>query len=402
MKKTFVILGLCGFVSLIAIRCKEAEDAPTTTTTTPTTPTTVVVTPPTTVSYQAVEAFSKLSFNSPVDFTHANDGTSRLFVVEQRGVIQVFENNANTETKSVFFDIVSRVASGGEMGLLGIAFHPDFKSNGFFFVNYTRNSPRRQTVIARFKANGQTADPNSETILITFDQPYTNHNGGQLAFGADGYLYIATGDGGSGGDPQNYAQNRASLLGKMLRIDVNATTKGNYGIPKDNPYVGNTQGFSEEIYAYGLRNPWRFSFDSVTKDLWTGDVGQNKVEEIDVITKGGNYGWKVKEGNSCYSGDCSRTDLIAPVWEYQQGGDGRSVTGGIVYRGKKFTDLVGKYFCGDYVSGKIWALTYDGKAVTKSDVITSVSTVSAFGQDANGEIYMLNLGNGKVYTLAKK
>ena len=402
MKKTFVILGLCGFVSFIAIRCKEAEDAPTTTTTTPITPTTVVVTPPTTVSYQAVEAFPKLSFNSPVDFTHANDGTSRLFVVEQRGVIQTFENNVSTETKSVFLDIVSRVASGGEMGLLGLAFHPNFKNNGFFFVNYTRNSPRRQTVIARFKSNGQTADPSSETILLTFDQPYTNHNGGQIAFGADGYLYIATGDGGSGGDPQNYAQNRASLLGKMLRIDVNSTTKGNYGIPKDNPYVGNTQGFSEEIYAYGLRNPWRFSFDSVTKDLWTGDVGQNKVEEIDVITKGGNYGWKVKEGNSCYSGDCSRTDLIAPVWEYQQGSDGRSVTGGIVYRGKKFTDLVGKYFCGDYVSGKIWALTYDGKTVTKNDVITNVSTVSAFGQDANGELYILNYGSGKIYTLTKK
>ncbi len=402
MKKTLIIIGLCSFTSLLAFRCREAEDAPTTTTTTPTTPTTVVVTPPTTVSYQAVEAFPKLSFNSPVDFTHASDGSNRLFVVEQRGVIQVFENNVNTETKSVFLDIVSRVASGGEMGLLGLTFHPDFKTNGFFFVNYTRNSPRRQTVIARFKANGQTADPNSETILLTFDQPYTNHNGGQLAFGADGYLYIATGDGGSGGDPQNYAQNRASLLGKMLRIDVNSTSKGNYGIPKDNPYVGNTQGFNEEIYAYGLRNPWRFSFDSVTKDLWTGDVGQNKVEEIDVITKGGNYGWKVKEGNSCYSGDCSQTNLIAPVWEYQQGNDGRSVTGGIVYRGKKFTDLVGKYFCGDYVSGKIWALTYDGKTVTKNDVIASVSTVSAFGQDANGEIYMLNLGNGKVYTLAKK
>lgn len=400
MKKTFVIIGLCSFISLLAFSCKEAEDNPTTST--PTTPTTVVVIPPVTVSYQAVEAFPKLSFSSPIDFTHAADGTNRLFVAEQRGVIQTFENNANTETKSVFLDIVSRVSSGGEMGLLGLAFHPDFKNNGFFFVNYTRNSPRRQTVIARFKASGQTADPNSEAILLTFDQPYTNHNGGQIAFGADGYLYIATGDGGSGGDPQNYAQNRASLLGKMLRIDVNSTTKGNYGIPKDNPYTANTQGFSEEIYAYGLRNPWRFSFDSVTKDLWTGDVGQNKVEEIDIITKGGNYGWKVKEGNSCYSGDCSQTNLIAPVWEYQQGSDGRSVTGGVVYRGKKYTDLVGKYFCGDYVSGKIWALTYDGKTVTKSDVITSVSTVSAFGQDANGEIYMLNLGNGKIYTLAKK
>ena len=400
MKKTFTIIGICSFVFFLAFSCKEAEDSPTTTTSTA--PTTVVVTPPVTVAYQAVEAFPKLSFNSPVDFTHANDGSNRLFVVEQRGVIQSFENNSNTETKSVFLDVVGRVSSGGEMGLLGLAFHPDFKNNGFFFVNYTRNSPRRQTVISRFKVNAQAADPSRETILLTFDQPFTNHNGGQIAFGAEGFLYIATGDGGSSGDPQNYAQNRASLLGKMLRIDVNSTSKGNYGIPKDNPYLGNTQGFREEIYAYGLRNPWRFSFDSVTKDLWTGDVGQNKVEEIDLIIKGGNYGWKVKEGNSCYSGDCSQANLIAPVWEYQQGSDGRSVTGGIVYRGKKYTDLVGKYFCGDYVSGKIWALTYDGKTVTKNDVITNVSTVSAFGQDANGEMYMLNLGNGKVYTLAKK
>ena len=395
MKKTFVIIGFYSFISFLTISCKEADDSPTTSPI-------VVVVPSVSVSYQAVEAFPKLSFNSPVDFTLANDGSNRLFVVEQRGVIQTFENNANAETKSVFLDLMSRVSSGGEMGLLGLAFHPDFKNNGLFFVNYTRNSPRRQTVISRFKANGQTADPSSEAILLTFDQPYTNHKGGQISFGGDGFLYIATGDGGSSGDPQNYAQNRASLLGKMLRIDVNTTNKGNYGIPKDNPYTANTQGFSEEIFAFGLRNPWRFSFDSVTKDLWTGDVGQNKVEEIDIITKGGNYGWKVKEGNDCYSGDCSRADLIAPVWSYINGAEGRSVTGGVVYRGKKFADLVGKYFCGDYISGKIWVLTYDGKTVTKNEVITNVGAVSAFGQDANGEIYILNYSSGKIYTLAKK
>ncbi len=395
MKKTFVIIGFYSFISFLTISCKEADDSPTTSPI-------VVVVPSVSVSYQAVEAFPKLSFNSPVDFTLANDGSNRLFVVEQRGVIQTFENNANAETKSVFLDLMGRVSSGGEMGLLGLAFHPDFKNNGLFFVNYTRNSPRRQTVISRFKANGQTADPSSEAILLTFDQPYTNHKGGQISFGGDGFLYIATGDGGSSGDPQNYAQNRASLLGKMLRIDVNTTNKGNYGIPKDNPYTANTQGFSEEIYAFGLRNPWRFSFDSVTKDLWTGDVGQNKVEEIDIITKGGNYGWKVKEGNDCYSGDCSRADLIAPVWSYINGAEGRSVTGGVVYRGKKFADLVGKYFCGDYISGKIWVLTYDGKTVTKNEVITNVGAVSAFGQDANGEIYILNYSSGKIYTLAKK
>ncbi len=390
MKKIAAFSGILVLLVLVAFRCKvETQEQS-------------VITPVASDGYKSVLAFPKLSFNNPVDFTHANDGTNRLFVVEQKGVIQVFENNVSAEKTSTFLDISSRVASGGEMGLLGLAFHPNFKTNGFLYVNYTRSSPRRQTVIARFKTNGQVADPSSETILFTFDQPYSNHNGGQIAFGADGLLYVATGDGGSGGDPQNNSQNRSNLLGKMLRIDVNATEKGNYGIPKDNPYVGNSEGFREEIYAYGLRNPWRFSFDAVTKNLWTGDVGQNKVEEIDVVTKGGNYGWKIKEGNDCYSGDCSRTDLVAPVWTYTQSSGDRSVTGGIVYRGKKMPEFAGKYFCGDYVSGKIWALTYDGKTVTKSDVITDLSTVSAFGQDAAGEMYMLDYSGGKIYTLAKK
>ncbi len=409
MKKLIIFFGILSTIALVAFNCKVDSDGqptnttPTTVVTIPITPTTNV-TPIETVGYKKVLAFPKLSFSDPVDFTHANDGTNRLFVVEQKGIIQVFENDAATDKKSVFLDIDAKVASGGEMGLLGLTFHPDFKKNGYFFVNYTRDSPRRQTVVSRFKATGQTADPNSETILFTFDQPYSNHNGGQVAFGADGFLYISAGDGGSGGDPQNNAQNRKSLLGKMLRIDVNSTEKGNYGIPKDNPYAGNTEGFNEEIYAYGLRNPWRFSFDSVTKNLWVGDVGQNKVEEIDVVTKGGNYGWRIKEANNCYdaSGDCSKTDLIPPVWSYTQGSDGYSVTGGMVYRGKKLTDLNGKYICGDYVSGKIWALTYDGKTVTKSDEITNVSSVSTFGEDANGELYMCDYSAGKIYSLAKK
>jgi glucose/arabinose dehydrogenase len=395
MKKRIAIIGVLIFTIFIAFRCKVGSEE--TTSVNPTTP--IVVD-----GYKAVLAFPKLSFSDPVDFTFAPDGSNRLYVVEQNGVIQVFENNATTEKKAVFLDIDSKVASGGEMGLLGLAFHPDFKINGYFFVNYTRDSPRRQTVVARYKANGQAADASSETILFTFDQPYGNHNGGQIGFGPDGYLYVATGDGGSGGDPQNNAQNRTNLLGKMLRVDVNSTSKGNYGIPKDNPYIGNSNSFREEIFAYGLRNPWRFSFDAVTKNLWVGDVGQNKVEEIDVVTKGGNYGWRIKEANNCFdaSGDCNKADLIAPVWSYVQGNDGRSVTGGIVYRGKNLPEFTGKYFCGDYVSGKIWALTYDGKTVTKSDVISNVSTVSAFGQDANGELYICNYGSGEIYKLTKK
>lgn len=396
MKKTIILLGLIVAIALVAFNCKVDSETP---------DTTAVTNPPIEVNaYKSVLAFPNLSFSDPVDFTHANDGTNRLFVVEQNGVIQVFDNNSATEKATTFLDIKNKVASGGEMGLLGVTFHPDFKQNGYFFVNYTRSSPKRQTVVARYKANGQTADPNSELILLTFDQPYSNHNGGQVAFGADGYLYISTGDGGSGGDPQNNSQNLKSLLGKMLRIDVNTTEKGNYGIPKDNPFAKNSAGNREEIYAYGLRNPWRFSFDSVTKNLWVGDVGQNKVEEIDVVSKGGNYGWKIKEANNCYdaSGDCAKNDLIPPVWSYEQGNDGRSVTGGIVYRGKKLPEFAGKYICGDYVSGKIWALTYDGKTVTKATEIAKVSTVSTFGQDANGEVFICDYSAGKIYTLAKK
>ncbi len=357
--------------------------------------------------YQAVIAFPNLTFDDPVEFTHAFDGTNKVYIIEQKGVIRVFDNVSTASQAAVFLDIDARVDAGGEMGLLGLAFHPNFEANGYFYVNYNRNSPTRQTVISRFKVNSgaQTADASSEKILLTFDQPFTNHKGGKLAFGQDGYLYIATGDGGSGGDPQNNAQNRKNLLGKILRIDVNVEDRLNYGIPKDNPYAGNTEGFKEEIYAYGLRNPWRFSFDSATNNLWVGDVGQNEVEEIDIITKGGNYGWRIKEANDCFdaTGNCNQSGLVAPVWSYRQGTDGRSVTGGVVYRGKKLPDLVGKYIFGDYVSGKLWSLKYDGsKATDSGDKIANVSSISAFGEDANHELYILNYGSGKVYMLEKK
>jgi glucose/arabinose dehydrogenase len=357
--------------------------------------------------YQAVVAFPNLKFESPVEFTHAADGTNKVYVVEQKGVIRVFDNVSATSQASVFLDIDARVDMNGEMGLLGLAFHPNFKTNGYFYVNYNRNSPTRQTVISRFKVNAgsQVADPGSEKILLTYDQPYTNHKGGKLAFGPDGYLYIAAGDGGSGGDPQNNAQNRKNLLGKILRIDVNVAETEKYAIPKDNPYVGNTEGFREEIYAYGLRNPWRFSFDIATGNLWAGDVGQNEVEEIDVITKGGNYGWRIKEANDCFdaTGNCNQSGLTAPVWSYRQGTDGRSVTGGIVYRGKKLPNLVGKYIFGDYVSGKVWSLKYDGSKATESgDKMANVNSISAFGEDANKELYILDYAGGKVYTLEKK
>jgi glucose/arabinose dehydrogenase len=262
-------------------------------------------------------------------------------------------------------------------------------------------------VIARYKANaaGTQADASTETILFTFNQPYDNHNGGSIQFGKDGLLYIATGDGGSGGDPQNNAQNRKSYLGKILRVDVDNTGKGNYGIPADNPYVSGTDGFLPEIYAFGLRNPWRMSFDMESDRLFAGDVGQNKREEIDLIIKGGNYGWRLKEGADCYnpSSGCEEAGLIEPIHDYAQGSGDRSVTGGYVYRGTAIPELVGRYIYGDYVSGRIWALELDGdKKRSNAVLLENQGNISAFGQDAKGEIYFLSYAKGKVMKLVNR
>jgi glucose/arabinose dehydrogenase len=341
--------------------------------------------------FQLQNAFPNLTFSRPVDLQHPGDGTDRLFVVEQAGVIRVFDNNAGATVAPIFLDIRSRVNdSGNEEGLLGLAFHPDYKNNGFFYVNYTANPPRR-TVIARYRvtSNPNQADPNSELIVLQFDQPFSNHNGGQLAFGPDGYLYIATGDGGSGGDPNNNGQSLQTLLGKILRLDVNNPSGGrNYGIPFDNPFVGT--GNREEIFAYGLRNPWRFSFDPVTKWLWAGDVGQNRLEEIDIIEKGKNYGWRIMEGNLCFnpSSGCNMTGLVKPIWEYGRS-LGISVTGGHVYRGSSVPALVGAYIYGDFGSGRIWALRYDGvNPPANTELMDTNLGISSFGVDKNFELYI--------------
>ncbi len=356
------------------------------------------------LSAKVINAYPKLTFSSPVEYTHANDGTNRVFVVEQEGRIRAFENDATTASAGIYLDIRSKVASGGEMGLLGLAFHPDFKQNGFFYVNYTKNNPR-ETIVSRFKAssaNASQVDPASEVILFRFDQPYANHNGGKVLFGPDGYLYVSTGDGGSGGDPQNNGQNRSSWLGKILRVDVNSTGKGQYGIPADNPFKGNTNGYREEIFAYGLRNPWRVSFDEQGR-LWAGDVGQNKIEEIDIVTKGGNYGWRIKEANADYNSKDNKvnaTDLIAPVWQYTHDNGDVSITGGVVYRGALNPALRGKYIYADYASGRIWALTTNGsKAATNQEIVTQAGTISAFGEDRKNELYLCDLGSGKILKL---
>ncbi len=348
--------------------------------------------------YTLQEAFPNLSFVNPVDLQYAPDGTDRIFVVEQPGIIKVFENNGNTTTVKTFLDITDRVTSGGETGLLGLAFHPDFASNGYFYVDYTTPNPLR-THVSRFQvtSNPDSADNSSELVLLEIAQPFSNHNGGRVSFGPDGYLYVGMGDGGSGGDPNDNAQNRAVLLGKILRIDVDNPSGGlNYGIPSDNPYVGNTQGWREEIYSYGMRNPWRFSFDTVTSKLWCGDVGQSAWEEIDTITNGGNYGWRCYEGNHEYNmTGCTGTDYLFPIWEYSHS-NGCSITGGFVYRGNRRPELAGKYIYGDYCSRSVWSLDYSGVNLSNELIGTAPESILSFGIDKNNELYIC-CSNGKIY-----
>ena len=274
-------------------------------------------------------------------------------------------------------------------------FHPNFENNGYVYLCYTPSE--RLSVISRFtvsNANPNNLDLASELELIEIPQPAVNHNGGQIAFGPDGYLYIAMGDGGGSGDPDGNAQNRTNLLGNILRIDVdNTENEFNYAIPADNPFANDVDA-RNEIFAYGFRNPWRMSFDTVTGKLWTGDVGQNQIEEIDVVELGGNYGWKLFEGTSCFSGDCNDSGLIPPIFEYNQDNGDRSITGGYVYRGDELTTLQGKYVYGDFVSGRIWTLTEDGS--TNELLIESGFNIASFGTDANQELYLCAF-NGNIY-----
>lgn len=353
--------------------------------------------------FTTVDAFPNLSFDSPVEFTHAGDNSGRYFVLEQRGVIRMFRKEESRSTS--FLDIASKVRSGGELGLLGLAFHPDFAKNGFFYVNYTVATPLR-TIVSRFrvsKTNPDQADPDSEEVLLSFRQPYANHNGGKVAFGPDGYLYISTGDGGSAGDPQNNGQNKGSLLGKLLRIDVNKAANGlPYSIPEDNPFVKESTT-RPEIFAYGLRNPWRFSFDKQTGRIWVGDVGQNALEEIDIVEKGGNYGWRVKEAGECYDpkNNCIEKGMTDPVFQYSHTSGDISVTGGYVYRGKKLPELQGKYIYADYASGRVWALAYENGKPAQNTLLFKLSgTISAFGEDEQQEIYLCAYSDGKILSLA--
>ena len=336
--------------------------------------------------------------SSPVYITNAHDDSNRLFIVEQGGRIKVLAPGASTPT--VFLDITSKVLSGDERGLLGLAFHPQFGigTNSRFFVNYTRQ-PDGATVIAEYHVS---ADPNvaatSETVLLVIDQPYANHNGGMIEFGFDGFLYIGMGDGGSGFDPQNHAQNINDLLGKILRIDVDVPAAPNlYSSPPSNPYVGAPAG-RHEIFAVGMRNPFRFSFDRQTGQLYVGDVGQGALEEVDIVTLGGNYGWRVYEGTNCTGLDpdlCTPTNFVAPIAQYGHSGGRCSITGGYVYRGSAAALPAGTYVFGDYCTGEIFSMVSGAPNL----LLDTALNISSFGEDEAGELYVVGLG-GTVHRIA--
>ncbi len=318
----------------------------------------------------------------------------RFFITEQPGRILVF-GNLDDSTPEMFLDIQDRVRHVGfEEGLLGLALAPDFAQSGHFYVYYSASAPRR-SVVSRFFVGpaASFADAASEVVILEVEQPFANHNGGQIAFGADGFLYIALGDGGGGTDPRGNGQNLNTLLGKILRIDVEASGQNEmYSIPADNPFAGQRPNdIREEIWAYGLRNPWRFSFDQETGELWVADVGHSRREEIDLVLPGANLGWNIMEGNLCLSTPgCDRSGLTAPVFDYNRTGGNCSVTGGFVYRGEAIPSLNGAYVYGDFCSGRVWALRFDGGAVTENKLIATVDgNVSSFAVDSDGEIYVL-------------
>jgi len=359
----------------------------------------------TTVSAPAAEelavgiepVFQEIRFNKPIVITHAGDGSDRVFIAEQEGIIWHVENKPGVKKRTKFLDMQKKVTwkqTENEEGLLGMAFHPQYKKNGQFFVYYTTTSKPHVSVISRFrvsKDDPNRADPQFEEEIMRIKQPFWNHNGGTLAFGPDGYLYIALGDGGKANDPLQSGQDLSQILGSILRIDIDNKDAGKaYAVPKDNPFV-KTENAKPEIWAYGVRNIWRMAFDRKTGDLWAGDVGQNLWEEVNIIVRGGNYGWSIREGRHKFgpNGVGPRADLIEPVLEYDHK-TGKSITGGVVYRGEKVPALQGMYLYADYIGSQVWALDYDRKAkkIRKNVMLKKMDQpLITFGEDEQGEVY---------------
>ncbi|MCZ6702024.1 MAG: PQQ-dependent sugar dehydrogenase [Ignavibacteria bacterium] len=354
------------------------------------------------------EAFPNLAFTRPIDLQHAGDGTDRIFIVEQEGIIKVFPNSGSVASASTFLDIRSIVRDGGEKGLLGLAFHPDYETNGYFYVHYTDGNPLI-SYISRFNVSStdsNSADENSKLVLLSINQPANNHNGGWVGFGPDGYLYMAIGEGGHSSNlPKitaldDNAQDITNLLGAILRIDVDNQDIGlQYAIPSDNPFVDSTGNEKKEIYAWGFRNPWRGSFDPVTGRLWLGDVGQFRREEIDIIEKGKNYGWGCYEGNRIEDlAGCNYPEYVFPVWEYSHNpGDACAVMGGYVYRGTNIPGLVGKYIYGDYCIQTVWSLEIEPNTVNQTLLTVPDGLINSFGVDQSGELYVLTINPPNIY-----
>ena len=364
--------------------------------------------PPPTLQVELVPVAS--GFSSPLDIQQAGDGSGRLFVVEQAGKIKIIQNGSLLGTP--YLDVSSLIVSGGEEGLLGLAFHPSYSANGCFYVNYTttRLNGTLQTAISEFRAatpGSNTVNTTSEHILFTVNQPEANHNGGGLAFGNDGFLYIALGDGGGSGDVHGTIGNGQDLmtrLGKMLRISV--TCNGTFTVPSDNPFVTNPPNAAKEIWLYGLRNPFRFSIDRATGNLWIGDVGQNSFEEVDLVTpqqKGSNLGWRCKEGthNFNFSANCQGLTFLDPILDYDRLQGDATVIGGYVYHGTNIAALAGNYVFGDFISGRIWSLAQNGQGQWLRTFLVNAGggDLAGFGQDANGELYVARYSSGAVARL---
>jgi len=343
--------------------------------------------------------FNAVSMDVIVYMTQAPDDDRYWYVVEKPGRVLRFENKEDASEATVFIDISDRVDAGpSEAGLLGMTFHPQFRTNGYVYLSYTGNDGGLKSYISRFKSldSNESLDPGTEKRLLEIAQPYSNHNGGQIEFGPDGFLYIGLGDGGAGGDPKGHGQNTQTLLGSMLRVDVD---NGNpYAIPASNPFVSNDKG-KPEIYAWGLRNPWRWSFDRETGKLWLADVGQDNWEEVNIVAQPGNYGWNGKEGRHCYkSAHCENPAFIDPVIEYDHGA-GCSVTGGYVYRGGQIPALKGIYLYTDFCSGTLWGARESGSGAYESfQLLDSDLNIASFAQANTGEIYLLHI-RGEIYKL---